>query len=480
MSNSNHSHRIVQRADSLGMTLSLPMSRREALRVSLFSAAGVFFAGHRLAGAEATTAAAGPVLAAQGITKAAGKAKAKSVIQVFLWGGMSHNDTWDPKPDSGYEYMGDFKKAIPTNVDGIQIGELFPNLAKQADKYSLIRSMTHRNNGHETAAYLVQTAHAPGERLAYPSVGAVFALMKGSEYKGLIPPYVVLTRPQGRFSEEGFLGPLYKPFATGGDPNAARFEVEGVAARGITDDRQRARAGLRDKLDTMGETMGTSNQLATSTEARKLAYELILGQARGVFDLSKEKPELRDKYGRHTFGQSCLAARRMVESGVPYIVINYPGGWDTHSNHFATMRRQCPQLDQGLAMLLQDLHDHGLLQSTLVWCCGEFGRTPKIDWQPPWNGGRNHFGNVFTVLVAGGGFKGGQIVGASDAKAEEVKDRPVYPVDLLGSIYTLGGIDATAKLAHPMGAEARVLPSASEGAKSAGLLKEIMGESLAA
>ena len=157
---------------------------------------------------------------------------------------MSHNDTWDPKPDSGYDYMGDFRKAIPTNVDGIQIGELFPNLAKQADKYSLIRSMTHRNNGHETAAYLVQTAHAPGERLAYPSIGAVFALFKSPEYKGLIPPYVVLTRPQGRFSEEGFLGPLYKPFATGGDPNAARFEVEGVVARGITDDRQKARSWL--------------------------------------------------------------------------------------------------------------------------------------------------------------------------------------------------------------------------------------------
>jgi uncharacterized protein (DUF1501 family) len=138
------------------------------------------------------------------------------------------------------------------------------------------------------------------------------------------------------------------------------------------------------------------------------------------------------------------------------------------------MRRQCPQLDQGLAMLLQDLHNHGLLESTLVWCCGEFGRTPKIDWQPPWNGGRNHYGNVFTVLVAGGGFKGGHVVGASDAKAEEVKERPVYPVDLLGSIYALGGIDATAKLAHPMGAEAHVLPSASEGVKSAGLLKEIM------
>ena len=173
---------------------------------------------------------------------------------------------------------------------------------------------------------------------------------------------------------------------------------------------------------------------------------------------------------RNIFGcRPCL-----VEAGVPYIVINYPGGWDTLSNHFATMRRQCQQLDQGLAMLLEDLQDHGLLESTIVWCCGEFGRGPKVDWQPPWNGGRNHYGNVFTALVAGGGFKGGRVVGSSDAKAEEVKDRPVYPVDLLGSIYQLSGIDASAKLPHPMGFDAHVLPAAAEGAKSAGLLTEIM------
>jgi hypothetical protein len=334
--------------------------------------------------------------------------------------------------------------------------------------------MTHRNNGHETAAYLVQTAHNPGERLAYPCIGAVFALFKSPDYKGLIPPYVVLTQPQGRFSEEGFLGPRMKPFATGSDPNAQRFEVEGVVTKGITDERQKARSVLRQNLNIMGDAMVSSPQVEASAEARKQAYELILGKGREVFDLSQEKPELRDRYGRHTFGQDCLAARRMVEAGVPYIVINYPGGWDTHSNHFQTMRRQCPQLDQGLAMLLQDLHDHGLLESTVVWCGGEFGRSPKVDWQPPWNGGRNHHGNVFTALVAGGGFKGGHIVGASDAKAEDVKDRPVYPVDLLGSIYALGGIDASAKLPHPMGFEAHVLPAASEGAKSAGLLTEIM------
>jgi hypothetical protein len=406
--------------------------------------------------------------------KASAKAKAKSVIQIFLWGGMSHNDTWDPKPESGQEYMGEFAKAIPTNVPGIQLGELFPCLAKQADKFSLIRSMTHRNNGHETAAYLMQTGHTPGERLAYPSIGAVFALFKSRGYKGMIPPYVVLTQAQGRFSEEGFLGPRFKPFATGGDPNNQRFEVEGVVARGITDDRQKLRRDLLTKMNTMGSLMANSEQLAAAEEAKKTAYELILGSGKEVFDLSKEKPELRDRYGRHTFGQDCLAARRLVESGVPYVVINYPGGWDTHSNHFATMRRQCPNLDQGLAMLLEDLHARGLLQSTVVWCCGEFGRGPKVDWQPPWNGGRNHYGNVFSVLVAGGGFKGGCVVGSSDAKGEEVKDRPVYPVDLLGSIYKLGGIDFNAKLPHPMGAEAYVLPSASEKVKSAGLLTEIM------
>ena len=441
------------------------VSRREALRAGLLGTTGLLLADQL-----------GPrtFAVAKEPAQAPAKVKAKSVIQVFLWGGMSHIDTWDPKPNAGRDYMGDLPKAIPTNVDGIQLGELFPNLAKQADKFSLIRSMTHRNNGHETAAYLMQTGHTPGERLSYPSIGAVFALFKSPGYQGIIPPYVVLTQPQGRFSEEGFLGPRLKPFATGGDPNAVRFEVEGVVAKGIADDRQQSRRDLLSKLNTLGNTMAASPQLAAAEDAKKQAYELILGSGKEVFDLAKEPAELRDRYGRHTFGQDCLTARRLVETGVPYVVINYPGGWDTHKDHFITMRRQCPQLDQGLATLLQDLQDHGLLESTLVWCCGEFGRGPKVDWQPPWNGGRNHYGNVFSVLVAGGGFKGGCVVGSSDDKAQEVKERPVYPVDLLGSIYQLAGIDANAKLPHPLGVEAHVLPAAGERVKSAGLLTEIM------
>src|SRR5262245_16952584 len=227
MNTSNRSTYSLTNLNSLGMSLTLPMTRRDALRVGLFSTAGMLFA-DRLIGGETSNAV--PTVPVTPI-----KPRAKSVIQIFLWGGMSHNDTWDPKPGSGYDYVGQLAKAIPTNVDGIQLGELFPNLAKQADKFSLVRSMTHRNNAHETAAYLMQAAHNPGERLAYPSIGAVFALFKGPEYKGLIPPYVVLTQPQGRFSEEGFLGPMFKPFATGGDPNAARFEVEGIVMKGISE-----------------------------------------------------------------------------------------------------------------------------------------------------------------------------------------------------------------------------------------------------
>ena len=441
------------------------MNRRDAIKTGVWSAAALV-AAQRLV--DQASAAPG-----SGSASASG-AKAKSVIQIFLWGGMSHNDTWDPKPNSGRAYMGEFMDVLSTKVPGIQLGALFPELAKQADKFSLIRSMTHGINGHETAAYLMQTGHTRGERLAYPSVGAVFALLKKDEYKGLLPPYIVLTRPQGRFSEEGFLGPNYKPFATGGDPNAPRFEVEGIIARGISDERQKARRTLLAQLDTMTHVMASAPFMTDTQEAKELAYELILGKGREAFDLSKEDPSLRERYGRNTFGQECLAARRMAEAGVPYIVINYPGGWDTHKGHFQTMRRQCPQLDKGLAALLEDLSDRGLLDSTLVWCCGEFGRTPKVDWQPPWNGGRNHYGRVFTVLVAGGGFRGGQIVGASDDKAADVKDRPVYPVDLLGSIYKLAGIDAHASLPHPMGLDAHVLPTEAEGVKSAGLLTEIM------
>jgi hypothetical protein len=460
------------------------VSRREAMRRGVWGAAGMIAASGlsaRVFAAEAKKTPEQRAAEEKAAKDAAAKAKAKakkvqtkSVIQVFLWGGMSHNDTWDPKPRSGYDYMGDFDRVIPTNVAGIELGALFPHLAKHADKYSLIRSMTHGNNGHETAAYLMQTGHEPGGRLAYPSVGAIFTFFKKEHYKGLLPPYVVMLEAAGRFSEEGFLGPAYKPFATGGDPNAPRFEVQGIINRGIDDGRQKARRELVDKMNLFGYGLAEVPEMAAVETARQNAYGLILGRGREVFNLDNEPTELRDRYGRHTFGQECLAARRMVEAGVPYITISFPGGWDTHSNHFATMKAQCASLDQGLATLLGDLSDRKLLESTLVWCTGEFGRTPKVSWEPPWNGGRHHHGDVFTVLVAGGGFQGGRVVGSSDEKGEKVKERPVYPADLLGSFYLLAGIDAAAKLPHPWGLDAHVLDTENEGMKSAGMLEEIM------
>jgi uncharacterized protein (DUF1501 family) len=231
---------------------------------------------------------------------------------------------------------------------------------------------------------------------------------------------------------------------------------------------------LLHQLDTLAHVLPGNAEVTASAQCEKQAYDLILGDAGKVFDLAQEKDELRDRYGRNTFGQSCLVARRLVERGVPYVTINYKGGWDTHKDNFVTMRRRVPEMDKGMAALLQDLAEHGLLDKTIVWWGGEFGRTPKVMWEAPWNGGRGHHGEVFSAVVAGGGFKGGQVVGASDAKGEQVKERPVYPCDLLGSMYELLGIDPNAKLPHPQGLDVCVSPCAAEGLASGGLLKEIM------
>ena len=402
-------------------------------------------------------------------------ARAKSVIQIWMWGGPAHLDTFDPKPLAGYDYCGPLKEPISTNVDGIQIGQLLPQLAQQADKYSLIRSMTHGVNGHETASYMVQTGRPSGGRDVFPCVGAVTSLFKGYDagYAGLVPPYVVLTSPQGRFSEAGFLGNRYKPFATGGDPAKNPFAVEGIVAKGISEQRQRSRRSLLEQVNTLGRVLHGHASLKALYDSEEQAYELILGDAGKLFDLSRETDELRDRYGRNTFGQSCLMARRLVEKGVPYITLNYKG-WDTHKQHFQIMNRKLPELDKGLATLLQDLTDRGLLDSTVVWWSGEFGRTPRVQWEAPWNGGRGHYGKVFSMLLAGGGFKGGQVVGSSDARGEEVWERPVQPIDVIGSLYEQLGIDWNAPLPHPQGLPLNVMPSRAEGFQSSGRLTELM------
>ena len=192
-----------------------------------------------------------------------------------------------------------------------------------------------------------------------------------------------------------------------------------------------------------------------------------------MFDLSQEKDELRDRYGRTTFGQSCLMARRLVERGVPYVTINYKG-WDTHKQNFQTMRRKLPEMDKGMATLLQDLADRGLLDSTIVWWGGEFGRTPKVQWEAPWNGGRGHYGKVFSAVVAGGGFKGGHVRRRLRCPRRRGQGTAGLSVRPIGSMYELLGIAPDAKLPHPQGLAVRVTPSAAEGVSTAGRLKEIV------
>lgn len=436
----------------------VPLTRREALRRSVYGSAGLLLMEPFAIRADQPTP----------------TGKAKSVIQIWLWGGACHVDTFDPKPEAGSAYVGQLDSPIETNVSGIRIGQLLTELAKHADKYSLIRSMTHRNNGHETAAYLVQTGRS-SEVDVFPCVGAVTSYFKGYDagYTGLVPPYIVLTQPQGRFSEAGFLGPKYKPFATGGNPASQVFEVEGIISPGITEERQKNRREFLGKLNTLGGAVPGDSTLRTVLQNEEQAYEMILGDAGKLFDLSQEKDEIRDRYGRTTFGQSCLMARRLVEKGVPYITINYQG-WDTHKAHFPTMNRKLPEFDQGLAALISDLSETGLLDTTVVWCLGEFGRTPKVAMESPWNGGRHHWGNVFSALVAGGGFKGGEVVGESDAKGEDVKSRPVYPADLIASIYGQLGIPADAQLPHPMGTPTGVVPGPDEKVPMEGILTELI------
>ena len=440
------------------------VTRRDALKRALLGAAGLVVIDRGCAWA---------LPADPQARQTAPAARAKSVIQIWMWGGPCHLDTFDPKPAAGYDYCGPLNKPIATNVPGITISQLLPMLAQQADKYSIIRSMTHGVNAHETASYMVQTGHDPADRDVYPCVGALVSLFKGYDhgYKGFIPPYTVLTTLQGRFSEAGFLGPRYKPFATGGDPNQKRFAVEGIVSDGISDQRLRDRRQLLHSLDTLGKAMPGNPQFQRFDACEKNADQIVVETGK-VFDLSEEKDELRDRYGRNTFGQSCLMARRLVERGVPYVTINYPG-WDTHKRHFETMSRKLPEMDRGMATLLQDLSERGLLDSTIVWWSGEFGRTPKVLWEAPWNGGRGHYGKCFCAVLAGGGFKGGHVIGASDAKGEEVTERPVHPQDLLGSMVKLMGINPDGPLPNTRGLSAQVMPSPEPG-KGRGRLDEIV------
>ena len=391
---------------------------------------------------------------------------AKSVIELWLWGGPSQLETFDPKPDAPADYNNGLK-SIPTNVPGLAIHEWWPSLAACGHLYSVIRSMTHPHFGHETATYLMQTGRNPGGGDVFPAIGTVTAMMKTRDktYQGDLPPAVILTAAKGRFSEVGFLGDRYAPLVTGGNPNAARFVVDGIVPPGgLSPDEMARRFDLLRMVDGFGDAARFGDFIAAGEQARRV----IEGSAAKTFDLAQEPPETRERYGRTQIGQSLLAARRLVEYGVPYITVNM-SGWDSHKRHFETMKNRTAETDRALAALLTDLADRRLLDTTVVWASGEFGRTTKIDRDPPWNGGRNHYPTCFSALVAGGGFKGGCVVGKSDETASHVVARPVTPVDLLGSIYERCGIDPDGEMPNDVGKKLTILPPQSEH----GRLKEI-------
>ncbi len=398
---------------------------------------------------------------------AADAQRAKSVILVYLDGGPAQTDTFDPKPEMGRNYHGSYSGVCKTNVEGIEIGEKLPLLASMADKYTLIRSLTHGSNAHETGHYAMITGDTSGGAVVYPSFGAVISYMKRDSYKGILPSYISVTSANSRFNEGGFLGNEYKSFDTGGKPEAEEYEVEGVVNRSVDRKRMDQRVALLNKFEN--RPMGKQ----TLDSLRDVNMEFIWGDTREIFNLSTEPDSVRARYGKSRLGQSCLVARRLVEAGVPFVNVRTTG-WDTHKKHFQKMNTMLPDLDRALSALLADLDARGLLDSTIVLCGGEFGRSPKVLWEAPWNGGRAHFGAAFSYLVAGGGFHGGKVVGKSDRTGEKVAERPVSPCDLIGTVYLLMGIDPYGTLPHVSEGELPILPSLLDEKKSNGLLYEII------
>ena len=392
--------------------------------------------------------------------------RAKSVILIYLDGGPAQTETFDPKPAAGRNYYGNYKGVCKTNVEGIEIGEKLPLLATMADKYTIIRSMTHGSNAHETGHYAMITGDTSKSAIVYPSFGAVISYMKKDTYKGVLPCYISVTSANSRFNEGGFLGNEYKSFDTGGKPESSEFEVEGIVNKFVDKERLNQRMALLDGFESQLNKKELDSLRATN-------MEFIWGESREVFNLKNEPDSVRKRYGNSRLGQSCLVARRLVEAGVPFVNVRTTG-WDTHKKHFQRMNTMLPDLDRSVSALLADLDARGLLDSTIVLLGGEFGRTPKVLWEAPWNGGRAHFGRTFSYLVAGGGFVGGKVVGATDKTGENVTERPVRPCDLIGTIYLLVGIDPYGTLPHVSEGDLPILPSLLEKGKSDGLLYEII------
>jgi uncharacterized protein (DUF1501 family) len=404
------------------------LSRRTFLRVGGLAALGLTLPGF---------------LRLQRLAASYGRAdpKKKAVRCILLWmqGGPSHHDSFDPKPDAPAEVRGEFG-TIPTTLPGVRIAEHLPLLARQTDKFSIIRGHNPQNSSHGVADHLMMTGHKFNASLPFPCYGSVVAKERG--YAAGLFPFVQLgNHIDRRFNGgiAGFLGDQFNAFEVNDDPNAPAFKVRDLSLAG---DAEKARLERRyAMLSDLDRYQRQVEESAGPVQARDEFYEKAHGlitspAAKRAFDLSAEPDRLREAYGRTTFGQSCLLARRLVEAGVHFVTVT-DGGWDTHQDNFKSLKaRKLPVLDRAYAALLQDLHTRGLLDGTLVVWFGDFGREPKIN---P-SAGRDHWASAGVACLGGGGVKTGQVVGATDALGSVVVDSPVTPQDLAATIYTALGV----------------------------------------
>ncbi|APW62057.1 DUF1501 domain-containing protein [Paludisphaera borealis] len=380
-------------------------------------------------------------------------ARPMSCILIWMDGGPSHYETFDPKPGAPAEIRGKFKP-IDTAVPGIQFSEPMKRLASIADKFSIVRSIRHDQGNHGAGNHYMITGAPPripvgcGAFVSFhPSMGAVAAHERGAA--GGLPPYFSIPSML-RSGGPNFLGAKYAPFVVPDDPNSSSFRVRDVAPpRDLAEPRVGDRRGLRDRLDhfkRFAEKSAGDPALALD-EYYDQGYELMSSnQAQRAFDITLEDPRIRDRYGRNSFGQRCLLARRLVEAGVPFVTLN-EGGWDHHVSLFDGFEKRMPAFESSVAALIEDLNQRGMLESTLVLALGEFGRTPKINK----DAGRDHWSNAMSVLVAGCGTPGGQVVGATDARGYAASERVLSPENFAATVYAKLGIDPGKMLYTPSG-----------------------------
>jgi hypothetical protein len=401
----------------------------------------------------------GDVLALRAQSQTPKPARDVSVIHILLSGGMSHMDTLDMKPEARSQFRGIFKP-IPTNVPGIQICEHLPMMARQANRYTIIRSATHKNSVHEKASYLVLSGHEPVATVHHPSMGSVIAMERGSRNE--LPPYVSIPGMTGLWEGAGTIPAKYAPFETG-DPANPDFSVRDIKLPlGVDWARFDRRNSLLTFMDAEFQRYDASGTLETMDSFYQTAYDLIRSpRTKRAFAIQDEPDAVRERYGRTSMGQGALLARRLVENGVRLVTVsNGHYKWDHHAKVFENLaERYLPELDRAFSALIEDLHERGLLDSTLVIMTGEFGRTPEINV----NAGRDHWPNTFSIVMAGAGVPGGQVWGSSDADGMQVRDNPVEMADLIATIYQKVGVDYQKEFVTSIGrpfklAEGKPLP----------------------